>query len=309
MHNTLDPEFELFRADLWGRLGGAAIADSAAFTAKDRRPGRDSELATGQAVGGSGSYVPSSSEDAIVRTAVRSGETNENALTDLVFFRRYPTRGRRPISANEPNYRQLSQEWLRIRDTLVRPNLRGPPPTGTAGLPFGIQLPTARRRLDPVLEEPRAKGVYGGSLLYTDIWISDSLGAGGRPWTIWTPLGCVMNLGSVAYRSPGSNSSLLIHELAHCWQSQHHPSPVAFMANSVASQAAAAAAGGSAYCYRPGKSFGSYAAEQNAQQVQNGEPAIVAHVASVPAGAVDGANVRSLFVPRWETPGIPGVRC
>jgi hypothetical protein len=81
------------------------------------------------------------------------------------------------------------------------------------------------------------------------------------------------------------------------------------MVNSLASQAAAAVAGGDAYCYVPGKFFGLYAAEQIAEQVEKGEAPIRAHVASVGAGAVDPANLLSLAVPRWETPGAPGVRC
>ena len=54
------------------------------------------------------------------------GITNENVLTDLVFYRRYPARNRRPLSQTEPNFSTLSQEWLRIRDTQVRPLLTAP---------------------------------------------------------------------------------------------------------------------------------------------------------------------------------------
>jgi hypothetical protein len=81
--------------------------------------------------------------------------------------------------------------------------------------------------------------------------------------------------------------------------------------NSIASQAAAAIAGGnaSAYCYKPGKRFWLYAAEQIAQQVENGEASIVSHVKSVSAGSTDLANIVSLSVPRWERRGATGVRC
>jgi hypothetical protein len=82
---------------------------------------------------GRGSYAPSGTEDATVRAAIRGGVTSENALTDLVFFRRYPGRAGRPISRGEPGYAQLSQEWLRIRDTLVRPILRGAPSAPSPG--------------------------------------------------------------------------------------------------------------------------------------------------------------------------------
>jgi hypothetical protein len=50
--------------------------------------------------------------------------TSENALTDLVFFRRYPARAGRPLARSEPRFAALSREWLRIRDGLVHPALR-----------------------------------------------------------------------------------------------------------------------------------------------------------------------------------------
>jgi hypothetical protein len=178
-----------------------------------------------------------------------------------------------------------------------------------ARLPFGITLPTGVRGLDPT-EQAIGSGVYRGSINWSKVLLSNATGGGGRPFTTAAPLGnTVINIGPSAYATPGSNPSLLIHELAHVWQSQHHPSPVSFMGNSVASQAAAAAAGGSAYCYVPGKSFGSYAAEQVAQSAENGEAPIISHMAGVSAGAIDFQNILSLSVPRWETPAAPGVKC
>lgn len=176
-------------------------------------------------------------------------------------------------------------------------------------LPFGITLPSGVRGLDPA-EEGIARPVYGSSLKYGDVYLSDAVGGGGRPYTTYVPLlGTVINIGPAAYATPGSDPSLLIHEMAHSWQSQHHSSPAAFMGNSIASQVAAAAAGGSAYCYIPGRSFGAYGAEQIAQQVENGEAPIISHISSVSAGATDAANVAGLSLPHWETPGAPGVRC
>ena len=64
----------------------------------------------------------------MVRSAVRSGTTDEDSLTDLVFFQRHPERNGRAISRSEPDFQRLSQEWLSIRDTLVRPILLGPTP-------------------------------------------------------------------------------------------------------------------------------------------------------------------------------------
>ncbi|HEX9867631.1 MAG TPA: DUF4157 domain-containing protein [Candidatus Tectomicrobia bacterium] len=182
-------------------------------------------------------------------------------------------------------------------------------------LPFGIRLPTGLRFLDPT-EETMARAVYSSSLIFWRILLSDALGGGSRPFTTYVPSPLpglsgvtVINIGPSAYTTPGSNPDLLIHELAHSWQSQHHPDPTQFMGNSLASQAAAAVAGGSAYCYVPGKWFGLYGAEQIAQQVENGEAPIVSHVAATSPGVPDVGNIASLSLPHWETPGTPGVRC
>ena len=78
------------------------------------------------------SYFPSGIESVIVRSAIRSGTTNENSLTDLIFFRRHPERNGRAISRSESG---LTQEWLSIRDTVVRPILRGGAPTPPAPAP------------------------------------------------------------------------------------------------------------------------------------------------------------------------------
>ncbi|MCP5409097.1 MAG: DUF4157 domain-containing protein [Chromatiaceae bacterium] len=180
-------------------------------------------------------------------------------------------------------------------------------------LPFGIQLPSGMRFLDST-EEGILSAVYGSSLNFSRILLSDGLGGGGRPFTLYMNLPLiggvtVIQIGSSAYATPGSNPSLLIHEAAHSWQSQHHPSGAAYMANSIASQAGASAAGASAYCYVPGKWFGLYGAEQIAEQAEDGISAIRSHMRSVSAGSTDVANVASLAVPRWEVPGGPGVSC
>jgi hypothetical protein len=143
-----------------------------------------------------------------------------------------------------------------------------------------------------------AKGIYGNSLAYDDIYVSDGVGASNRPFTLALPYSggwiVVLNLGPSLFSKPGSDKSTLIHELAHAWQSQHHADPSQFMMNCVKSQAAAAAAttasrpmvqvgleiispalpyafGGpaSAYAYVPGQPFGNYGGEQIAQQVED----------------------------------------
>ena len=83
-------------------------------------------------------------EQAVIRLAVARGITDENRLTDLVFHARHPERQSRPLQAGE---RQLVQEWLGLRDRVVRPALRGgarpapapsaPPQAGPAPGPAG----------------------------------------------------------------------------------------------------------------------------------------------------------------------------
>lgn len=182
-------------------------------------------------------------------------------------------------------------------------------------LPFGISLPTGLRFMDAT-EEGIVRGVFGNSLSFSQILLSNATGISGRPFTTYVPSPVpgisgvtVINIGPSAYSRPGLDPGLLVHESTHSWQSQHHPSKAQFMVNSVASQALAAGAGGSAYCYKPGKSFGEYGAEQIAEQVQNGEAAIVSHVAGTTPGMPDLGNILSLAVPHWEKSSDPGVRC
>lgn len=168
-----------------------------------------------------------------------------------------------------------------------------------------IRLPRGIHGLDPA-EGKLDRSVYSGSLIYSKVYLSGALGAQGRPFTIVVPfLGTVFNIGPATYRDPGSNRNLLIHELAHCWQSQRYFDPAGSITNSIQSQILG---GNSAYCYIPGKAFRGYVAEKVAQQVENCEPAIVSHVASVSAGSIDFQNILSLSIPRWKKRGKPGVR-
>lgn len=173
-----------------------------------------------------------------------------------------------------------------------------------------------------------ATGVYGTSLDFSRIFISDQTGAGNRPFTVGipaTPLSSAMQIMNCGTLTPSTND--LIHELAHVWQSQHHSSVTAFMTNAVGSQAAAVAASGaealtnpavrsdpdfpvhfpfSAYAFVPGKPFGEYAAEQIANAVEHGVTAIVAHVKAVAANAVDADNQTSLATMRIGDRRTPG---
>lgn len=120
--------------------------------------------------------------------------------------------------------------------------------------------------------------------------------AGVAPAPIWT----------YVLLKPGFSNDLLIHELTHVWQSQHHFNPIRFMANSVLSfgmaEALTSATGKkhSAYKYSSGSAFWMYAAEQIAEQVEDGVSIVRAHVRALAHWAVDPDNILSLSVPRAE---------
>jgi hypothetical protein len=126
-----------------------------------------------------------------------------------------------------------------------------------------VVVPTAARFLDAA-EQSEAMTVYHGSLDFTKILITDSLGFLRRKFTVAVPLSIgshvVIIMGDLCSWVTRPRSATLIHELAHAWQSQHYGSdPEAFMKNSVECQIRALAAAGdvSAYAYVPGKPFGS----------------------------------------------------
>jgi hypothetical protein len=123
----LQARFKRTWGKAWDPMRGVANVDKLFAKAAQWRGRVEQETGFGGIVSYLGSRWRSGVESLIVRSAIRSGTTNENQLTDLVFFRRHPERNGRAISSSEPNYRQLSQEWLSIRDTIVRPILRGTP--------------------------------------------------------------------------------------------------------------------------------------------------------------------------------------
>src|SRR5262245_18167527 len=158
-----------------------------------------------------------------------------------------------------------------------------------------IKVPTRARCLAPD-ELTAARGVYRESLNYSNIYVSEGIGASNRPVTVALPMDgrwiVILNRGPSAY-SRKADPATLIHELAHAWQSQHHPmDPTRFMVHCALCQAAAAAATAAArvnssrfsriagvpdlklgpadaYSYIPGKPFWEYGGEQLAQQVED----------------------------------------
>ena len=96
-----------------------------------------------------GSYVTAGAESVMLRSAIRGGMTNENLLANLVFFKRHPERNGRLISRGGDGaaFGALSTEWLRIRDTQVRPLLAGAVPGG--------ETPGGSGRAGPAVAMPR----------------------------------------------------------------------------------------------------------------------------------------------------------
>jgi hypothetical protein len=74
------------------------------------------------------SMLATGQEAEAVSTAHQSGVRDVNELTNLVFFARHPEMNERKI---QPDEKSLAEEWLEIRDTIVRPALdRLSQPTG-----------------------------------------------------------------------------------------------------------------------------------------------------------------------------------
>ncbi len=63
-------------------------------------------------------------ETLAVRQAIAGGRRDVNQLTNMVFFGRHPERGGKKLVKTEPGFKRLADEWLSIRDRLVRPALR-----------------------------------------------------------------------------------------------------------------------------------------------------------------------------------------
>lgn len=196
---------------------------------------------------------------------------------------------------------------------------RSAPPTSAGRfLAFGqsstAQLSSGPIRMLTPAQQNKAKAVFGGSLDFSRIFISEKTGLGNRPFTIAFPdtnqIVQIMNCGTF---SPSDR--LLIHELTHVWQSQHHSDQFHFMVNAVGSQGQAVTDNAaevfsdpdvllhkdhpdqfpfSAYAYQPGRPVEEYAAEQMANAVEHGEPAARAHVRSVALNAVDAKNTKGL---------------
>lgn len=176
-------------------------------------------------------------------------------------------------------------------------------------------------------QKTKAKAVFGNSLDFSRIFISNKSGLQGRPFTIAFPdeneIVQIMNCGTFTPKD-----DTLIHELTHVWQSQHHSDPFRFMVNAVDCQTGAVVVNGkevfsdpdvllhhdhpvqfpfSAYAYMPGFGLAGYAAEQMANAVEHGDATVVAHVKSVTMNAVDADNVAALKLTQFGDRRMKGI--
>jgi Penicillin-insensitive murein endopeptidase len=87
--------------------------------------------------------------------AVMSGNRDANGLTNMLFFARHPELKGRKLLPTEPNFKQLSREWLDIRDRIVRPYLAKTPQAKPSAPP-----PTTPLTTPPTI--PVAKPIVGG---------------------------------------------------------------------------------------------------------------------------------------------------
>ncbi|MEO8326751.1 MAG: hypothetical protein ABI618_12925 [Nitrospirota bacterium] len=169
--------------------------------------------------------------------------------------------------AEEPRFEQTSSPEGELEPSIPSgqevqsrgflPNFPSPPPA-----PKIRPLSTAEKNL--------AKSVFQNTINYDMVKITDTLGAGARPWTTNTHPLYMINVGGDYPNLTANNDRkrLLIHELTHVWQGQHL---VPFMLNSAAHQSLSAINNGGdtapAYSYTVGKSWGQYNVEKQASIV------------------------------------------
>ena len=130
---------------------------------------------------------------------------------------------------------------------------------------------TSRERLLTQAEISLAQKVFGESLPYSKIYLSEALGLQRRAYTIPHPtkLGSyLINIGPDGFADASTESSdvTLIHELAHVWQGVHRSLPFAYIFDSLHNQVRL---GAEAYAYAPGEAWKSYGAEQQAMIVED----------------------------------------
>ncbi len=215
----------------------------------------------------------------------------------------------------------LVGDFLQVKASFV------PASAGGAALGFTPKPPSGPLRMLDPSQRAIATGVYGASLDFSRIFISNRSGLGGRPFTFAFPDGSqVVQIMCCGTFSP--STATLIHELAHAWQSQHHSDPYRYIGNAVDSQAEAVVANGhaalsdpvvllhvefpvhwpfSAYAYHPSLPFEHLAAEQMAQAAHKGHAPVRAHMKAAPMNVVDTGNLKALAKTRTGDRRLKGM--
>jgi hypothetical protein len=121
-------------------------------------------------------------------------------------------------------------------------------------------------------EREEARRVFGDSLDYGDIRISEALGLGGRPWARCGIGIYVIYVGIEGFRDAiaPAFAPTFIHELTHVWQGRNGRTAFDFMLKSAACQCRAFLTHRdirAAYRYEPGAPWSRYNVEQQASIV------------------------------------------
>ncbi len=125
-------------------------------------------------------------------------------------------------------------------------------------------------------EENELRKVFGNTLPYSRMYISDGSGIGGAQYTTRNVTDYTLHLGPDMFKgilwSP-SFSATFVHESTHVWQGHHEWFPWGFMVNSLLHQAWAEVTHHGnrnyAYEYKYGKKWDDYNVEQQASIVED----------------------------------------
>jgi len=143
--NLRQHELARFGRDEWAELGDANYPG----------PALEAEFSFGRLPRAVIDALRQGLEQLGVNLAIQSGARDENRLSNMIFFMRHRERNGRILVKGEPNFKNLSEEWLRIRDRLVRPALfkaffaeydRRSSPDPTLGVPANPRMSADEKR-------------------------------------------------------------------------------------------------------------------------------------------------------------------
>jgi Penicillin-insensitive murein endopeptidase/Putative peptidoglycan binding domain len=152
-------------------------------------------------------------ESVAIRLAIAFSFHDENTLTNLVFFARHPERKGKKLEKGEPRFKEFSQEWLDIRDRLVRPALkvRKPAVTAKPSSSGAMIHPNVNTQLPS--SGPGYYGYYSQSRKYGLPETIQALQAIGAAWQRAYPQGPRIGIGDISLRGGGPISGHKSHRL------------------------------------------------------------------------------------------------